>query len=242
MIRGLLYYKLEHFTVKTWSPFLRRTGQNMFRKGQQLVNYEHQDDRLAPSLRVVPISDSKYPKLLGSDFVAPNVACIGDVTLGEGSSLWHACVVRGDQAKISIGKNVVIQDLVHIGNSNAVEGDEIYIGDNSFVGANASLDGCTLEPFAYVGMGSKIGKGSVVESFAIVASGAVIPPGTTVKSGQVWAGHPAKYLRDVTQEEKHLINEQTLELQQLSQIYAEETEKDHMTVLLDKDERAFANF
>ena len=177
---------------------MRRTGQNLFRKGQQIADYEHYDDRLVPSLRVVPISDRKYPKLLGSDFVAPNVACIGDVTLGEGSSLWHATIVRGDQAKVTIGKNVVVQDLVHIGNSDAKENDEIYIGDNSFIGANATLDGCTLEPFAYVGMGAKVGKDVVVESYAIVASGAVIPAGTVVKSGQVWAGHPAKYLRGVT--------------------------------------------
>jgi carbonic anhydrase/acetyltransferase-like protein (isoleucine patch superfamily) len=65
-------------------------------------------------------------------------------------------------------------------------------------------------------MGASLGKGVVVESFAVVASGAAVPDGTVVPSGQVWAGSPARYLRDLTQEEKHLISEHHLEMQQLS--------------------------
>lgn len=65
-------------------------------------------------------------------------------------------------------------------------------------------------------MGASVGKGVTIESFAVVASGAVIPDGATIPSGQVWAGTPAKYLRDLTQEEKHLISEHHLEMQQLS--------------------------
>lgn len=68
-------------------------------------------------------------------------------------------------------------------------------------------------------MGATIQKGVTVEPYAIVAAGAVIPEGTTVPSGQVWAGNPATYLRDATQEEKHQISEYLLELNQLSQIY-----------------------
>ena len=72
------------------------------------------------------------------------------------------------------------------------------IGDNVYVGPNAMLDACTLESFAYVGMGSSVGHGAVVESFAVVAAGAVVPSGMKVPSGQIWAGNPAKYLRDLT--------------------------------------------
>ena len=79
-------------------------------------------------------------------------------------------------------------------------GDKVIeIGDNSFVGANVTLDECTVESFAYIGMGASIGKGAKVESFSVVAAGAVVPPGTVVPSGQIWAGSPAHYLRDVTQ-------------------------------------------
>lgn len=68
-----------------------------------------------------------------------------------------------------------------------------------YVGANARLDACELESFAYVGMGASVGRGSVVESFGIVAAGANVPEGTTVPSGQIYAGSPARYLRDITQ-------------------------------------------
>jgi gamma-carbonic anhydrase len=68
-------------------------------------------------------------------------------------------------------------------------------------------------------MGATIHKDAIVEPYAVVAAGAVVPEGTVVMSGQVWAGNPAKYLRDVTQEEKHQISEYSIEMQQLSQIY-----------------------
>ena len=162
---------------------------------------------------------------------------IGDVTLGLGSSVWHGVIARGDTASIAIGKNTVIQDLVHLGStSNRAVGDKVTIGDSVYVGPNAVLDACTLESFSYVGMGAHVAKGVTVESFAVVASGAYIPEGSTVPSGQIWAGSPAHYLRDITQEEKHLISEHHLEIQQLSQIYAEETEKTFREILDHRDE------
>mmetsp|Transcript_17946 Transcript_17946/g.30535 ORF Transcript_17946/g.30535 Transcript_17946/m.30535 type:complete len:95 (+) Transcript_17946:490-774(+) len=73
-------------------------------------------------------------------------------------------------------------------------------------------------------MGASVGKGSVVESFAVVAAGATVPENTVVPTGQIFAGSPARYLRDLTQQEKHLIGENQLEMQQLSQVYNEMTE------------------
>ena len=90
-------------------------------------------------------------------------------------------------------------------------GDKVEIGDNCYVGPNATLDACTLESFSHVGMGATVGRGSVVESFAVVAAGAVVPEDTIVPSGQIWAGNPARYLRDLTQEEKHILSEHHLE-------------------------------
>jgi len=98
---------------------------------------------------------------------------VGDVRLGLGSSIWHGVIARGDTAEIEVGKNTVIQDLVHLGShSNREAGDKVQIGDNVYVGPNVTLDACTLESFSYVGMGSSVGKGATVESFAVVASGA----------------------------------------------------------------------
>lgn len=190
-------------------PWFRATGQSTYHRGHQLQGEQGQQDRLVPSLRCIPVSARKYPKLLSSDWVAPNVVAVGDIEMAEGSSLWHGVVLRGDQAKISIGKNAVVQDNVHIKSSN---GEPVTIGENSYIGAGSKLDQCTVEPFAYVGVNARIEPGVTVESYAIVASGAVVKEGTVVKSGQVFAGSPAKYLRDVSQHEKHLINEHMLDM------------------------------
>ena len=176
-------------------------------------------------------------KILQADWIAPNATVIGDVKLCNGSSFWHGVIARGDTAEIQIGKNSVIQDLAHIGStSNRQSGDKVTIGDNVYVGPNASLDACTLESFSYVGMGASVGKGATIESFAVVASGARVADGAVVPSGQIWAGSPARYLRDLTQEEKHLISEHHLEMQQLSQIYAEETERSFREIVDRRDE------
>ena len=179
---------------------------------------------MVPSLRCVPISNSKYPKTLDADWVAPNAVMIGDIKMGEGSSVWHGATLRGDTAEIAIGKNSMIQDNSRIASNSKSEGAKVEIGDNVYVGANARLDSCELESFSYVGMGASVGKGSVVESFAVVAAGANVPENTTVPSGQIYAGSPARYLRDLTQQEKHLIGEHLFEMQQLAQVYNEMTE------------------
>jgi len=80
----------------------------MFKKGANLQGAAGSVDAHQPSLRCIPISESKYPKLLDSDWVAPNAVVIGDVKLGEGSSLWHGVIVRGDTAAVSIGKNTSV--------------------------------------------------------------------------------------------------------------------------------------
>ena len=179
-------------------PSLRRIGQNLFRKGVAMQGNAGCDDAVQPSLRCIPISESKYPKLLDSDWIAPNAVVIGDVKVGEGSSIWHGVIVRGDTAAVTIGKNSSVQDLTRIASGQRAAGDEVKIGENCYIGANVSLDACTVDDNAFVGMGASVGRGARVESFAVVSAGAVIPAGTTVPSGQIFAGAPARYLRDLT--------------------------------------------
>ena len=122
MLKGVLYYKLENLTVKM-GPMFRKAGQNIFRTGVANQGEYAHEDYAVPSLRCVPISDSKYPKLLDSDWVAPNATVIGDVKLGEGASLWHGTIIRGDTAAITIGKNTTIQDNTRIASSKRAKGD-----------------------------------------------------------------------------------------------------------------------
>lgn len=215
MLKGILFYKLENMTHKV-GPVLRKWGQGIYRAGVANQGASGHEDYAVPSLRCVPISDSKYPRLLDADWVAPNATIIGDVKLGEGASLWHGVVVRGDTAAISIGKNTTVQDCTRIASSKRGKGDTIKIGENVYVGANVSLDACILEDNSFVGMGSTVKRGAKVEPFGVVSAGAVVEENTTVPSGQIFAGAPAKYLRDLTQAEKHLMTEHKLEMQQLS--------------------------
>lgn len=103
---------------------------------------------MCPNLRCqvskTPRCKTSFTKLLQADWIAPNATVVGDVSLKEGSSLWHGATVRGDTAVIAIGKNSVLQDLVHISSLKRVKGDRVEIGDNVFVGPNATLDACTL--------------------------------------------------------------------------------------------------
>lgn len=218
MFRRVLFHRLEKFTLGTWAPKIRGLGQNLIKSGTAYMGKDAPDDTLVASTRCVPINDNIYPRLLSADWIAPNATVIGDVEVDSGSSIWHGATLRGDTASIRVGKNSLIQDRVIL-KSSIKENSEINIGDNVFLGPNAQLDACTLDDFSFVGMGATIGRDVVVEPYAVVAAGSVVPAGTVVPSGQVWAGHPAQYLRDVTQEEKHQISENNLELQQLSQIY-----------------------
>ena len=216
---GPFFYRLENMTFRA-APAIRGWGQNLFRQGMALQGEGAHCDTMQPSLRCVPVSSSKYPRALDADWIAPNAVLVGDVTMGEGSSAWHGATLRGDRSKISIGKNSVIQDNSRVGSGAA----EVNIGDNVYVGANARIGDAELQSFAYVGMGASVEDGATVESFGVLAAGAQLAKGDRVPSGQIYAGAPARYLRDLTQQEKHIIGEHHLEMQQLAQVYNEMTE------------------
>ena len=190
-------------------------------------------------MRSVALSEKVYPKLLDADWVAPNATVVGSVEAGEGSSLWHGVVLRGDKASIKIGKNTIIQDRALITSETKDLSTKVEIGDSVYIGANTVVTDATLESFSYVGPGCTIGKGATVESFGMVAAGSHLTEGTVVPSGQVFAGSPAQYLRDLTQEEKHMLSEYKQEMQQMAQIYNEETEKDFREWVNDQDMRAY---
>jgi len=138
-------------------------------------------------------------------FIAPTAAIIGDVRLGDRSSVWFSCVLRGDDHYIEVGEDTNIQDgtVVHV-----FEGKfPTLIGKRVTVGHGVMLHGCVLEDDCMVGIGSKVLDGAHVESGAVVAAGAVVSPGKRVKSGELWAGVPAKPVREVKDAERGFINE-----------------------------------
>ena len=140
------------------------------------------------------------PKLGADVFIAENAAVIGDCEIGEQSNIWFGCTLRGDVHEIRIGKRTNIQDNSVIHTTRGVSGT--YIGDEVTVGHGAILHACTIGDLAFIGMGAIVLDEAIIEPGAMVAAGALVPPGKTVPSGQLWAGSPAKYMRDLSQEDK----------------------------------------
>jgi carbonic anhydrase/acetyltransferase-like protein (isoleucine patch superfamily) len=152
---------------------------------------------------ILPYKDI-LPKIDDTAFVAANAAVMGDVVIGANSSIWYGVTIRGDVNIIRIGSGTNIQDgtVIHV----ATFGNGTHVGDNVTVGHMALLHDCTLEDESYVGMGSIVMDGAVIEKRAFVAAGALVTPGKRVPTGQLWAGRPAKYLRDLTDDDYKLMD------------------------------------
>jgi len=162
-----------------------------------------------------------WPTISQSAFVAPTASVIGDVYVGDSASIWFNVVLRGDVNSIRIGCRTNIQDgtIVHV---SAVMHPTV-IGDRVLIGHAAVIHACTLMNDCFVGMGAIVMDGAVVEEKAMVAAGALVPPGKKVKSGQLWAGRPARYVRDLTSAELREFSKQTRRYVQLGKSYNELT-------------------
>ena len=144
------------------------------------------------------------PKVAGDAFIAANATVIGDVEIGALSGIWFGCVVRGDGNSIRIGERTNIQDgtVIHVnaerdGGRGAV-GWRTTIGSDITVGHMALLHACTLEDGAFVGMKAVVMDGCVVEGQGMVAAGALLTPGKRVRKGELWAGSPARLMRQMS--------------------------------------------
>ena len=134
------------------------------------------------------------PDIHDSVFVAPTAAVIGRVTISENASIWFGAVLRGDEVPIVIGANSNIQDNVVI---HGDEGGQVIIEDNVTIGHGAIIHGCHIHSGALIGMGAVVLDNAVVESGALVAAGAVVGPGKRVTANTLWAGCPARLIREL---------------------------------------------
>ena len=158
------------------------TGLQQIKKEQQLFPYKN-----------------ILPKLHESVFLAPGVKVIGDVEIGEYSSVWYNSVVRGDVHYIKIGSYTNIQDcsMLHVTNDKY----PLNIGNRVTIGHSVKLHGCKLNDLCLIGIGAIILDGAVVQEKGMVAAGAVVRPNFVVPSGKLVAGVPAKVIRDLTDDE-----------------------------------------
>jgi len=157
------------------------------------------DQPLAPSGSLLPYR-GVWPTIGPDVFLAPSCFVIGQVTIAERANLWFNVVVRGDDNWIRIGARTNIQDgtIIHVFKDLF----PTTIGADVTIGHGAVLHGCTIEDGAMVGIGAIVLDGALVEREAIVAAGAVVSPGKRVKQGEMWAGCPAKLVRELKPEER----------------------------------------
>lgn len=143
------------------------------------------------------------PTLGKNVWVADNAAVAGDVHIGEGSSVWFGAQMRGDVHEIRIGARTNIQDNAVLHVTRNLSGT--YIGDDVTIGHGAILHACTVQNECLIGMGAIILDEAVVEERAMVAAGALVTPKKRIPSGQLWGGSPAKYMRDLNEEELNFL-------------------------------------
>jgi len=214
--------------ARTFAKNLDKIGASM-----EVAQYT---ERLVPSTRFVAV-DGVAPTVSSfASFVAPSANVIGDVTIGEKSSIWYGATVRGDVNKVSIGKNSSIGDrvVVHVAK---IQGDRpTIIGDNVSVGPGAIIHAATLKDYTIVGACAQVLDGSEVGSNSIVAPGSILSPGTVIPSGEIWAGAPAKMVRRLTAEELENIVIRAKSTAELAVLHADECSKDFKKLAEDEEQ------
>jgi gamma-carbonic anhydrase len=151
-------------------------------------------------ISIIAIGD-KIPQIDPSAFIAPGCRIIGDVTIGPQASIWYNCVVRAEVNRVVIGARSNIQDgsIVHCDGPmpGVPDGYPTLIGDDVLIGHNAIVHGCVLHDRAFVGMAATIMNGAVIEGDAMLAAGAMLTQGKRIEARQLWAGSPARFIREL---------------------------------------------
>ena len=158
---------------------------------------------------------SKRPSISESAFIAETACIIGDVSIGERSSVWFNTVIRGDRARISIGNGCSIQDnaVIH------TDDNEVKIGDNVIIGHGSVIHGKLIENNALIGMNATILHGAEIGEYAIVGAGALVPPNYKVTANSVVMGVPCKEVRKTNEEDIEIIRNTLREYEKLTKEY-----------------------
>lgn len=160
------------------------------------------------------------PKIAASAYIDPSAQVIGNVTVGERSSMWPGVVARGDVHSITIGDESNIQDnsVLHCDAPDF----PLAIGNRVTVGHLVMLHGCTIEDECVIGIGSIVLNGARIGKGSVVAAGAVVPEGIEVPPGSMVMGVPGKVKREVTPEEQQRFRENAEHYVDACKAYREE--------------------
>lgn len=146
---------------------------------------------------ILPVKGIR-PQIGNNCFIAPNATIVGDVIMGSDCSVWFNAVIRGDVNSIKMGNKVNVQDgaVIHC----TYEKTKAIIGNNVSIGHNAIVHGCVIDDNVLVGMGSIVMDNAHIGSNSIIAAGAVVLENTVVEPGSIYAGVPAKKIKEVSED------------------------------------------
>lgn len=148
---------------------------------------------------MIKVFEDKQPRIHETAFIAENAVILGDVEIGENSSVWYGSILRGDVNFIRIGARTNIQDasVIHVSSKT----HPTILEDEITVGHHVMLHGCYVETGCLIGIGSIILDGARIGKNSLVAAGSLITPGTVISPGSLVMGSPAKVRRPLTSEE-----------------------------------------
>ena len=172
--------------------------------------------------------DNLHPRIHASAWIDPTALVIGDVILGENSSVWPMSVVRGDVNSIRIGSATNIQDnsVLHVSHAGDYgEGAALTIGDEVTVGHRVILHACTIGDRCLIGMGSILMDNVTVGDEVIIGAGSLVPEGRHLESGHLYLGHPAVKKRPLTERERSWLQYSAGHYVRLMQRHRESLEK-----------------
>jgi len=162
----------------------------------------------------------KTPQIASSCYIDPSAQVLGDVVIGERSSVWMNAVVRGDVNSIRIGSCSNVQDCAVLHGQRNVY--PVIVGDWVTIGHNATVHGCVVEDLVLIGMGVTVLNGARIGEGSIIAAGAVVPEQTVVPPRTLWAGVPAKMRRELSDKDRELIREYAKNYLDYVEIYLKE--------------------
>lgn len=206
---------------------LRETGIALERAGARLQGSLVFEEQLNRHRRLCEFG-SAVPALPADKslaYIAPSATVLGNVKLGERTSVWYGAVIRGDVNHISIGAGSNIQDRAVVHVAKIGSDNPTVIGDGVSVEPAAVVHACTVEDGAYIGAAAIVLDGAVVGKGSLIAAGSVVTPGTKVPAGQLWQGSPAKFVRNLTADEAAAMRRVAETTYQLSTKHQLENEK-----------------
>ena len=168
----------------------------------------------------------KDPVIGEGTYLADNATIIGDVTIGKDCSIWFGAVLRGDVNKITVGDRTNIQDgaVLHTLFDGSKNPSQTHIGNDVSVGHNATIHGAIIKDSCLIGMGATVLDNAIVEEGCIIAANALVLSGAHLEPNSVYAGVPAKKVKEITPEQRETIVKRTARDYQLYASWYKEEE------------------